>query len=394
MRRLALLPAILILCFALIATFGWAGDMFDWPVNGQVLKQFTPNEHRGVDISASVGDPVVAAQDGVVHWVGRLPGGEPCISIDHPNGLSTTYLPVKATVSKGQPVKKGEKIGELSSEIDKSSDVSHLHLGLFKTATRSNKQYLNPLDYLSEPEGKSGEENGVPAVEKPDTGAGGLPGAEEEPGRAPSEGEPVAGEIPQEIPEDRAAAVPVTPVENPEPLNQPVQAKPDPFGGPATDGLRAGEGIIVVPGPLDTPAILSNSAPVKLSPASSQQAVSGMGKDTDKRSGNALDAAVGSQARLGALAYASAKATRPVNPFGTTVAGREGAMNGEDRASSARQQGLLGRIKAVNILFNWQYLPEALSLLTVLSVSLLGIRFARKLKDIEPHGMVNAGASC
>jgi len=387
MRKLALLPAVLIICLVLLATFSWAGDMFDWPVNGQVLKQFIQNEHRGVDISASVGDPVVAAQDGVVHWIGKLPGGEPCISIDHPNGLSTTYLPVKATVSKGQSIKKGEKIGELSSEIDKSSDAPHLHLGLFKTETRLNKQYLNPLDYLSERESRLGEEDDVPAVEKPDAGAGGLPGAGEEPGKTPVEDEPVAGEIP----EDRVAVSPVTPEQKPSPVQQtPDQAKPALGGSEVVGKARTDEGALVEPSRASVSVVSNKDKITGASPALSAQAVSG----ASKKSRGELGATGGLRAGLKIAGSNSVKPTRPVNPFAAPMADRGGAADGGAGTKSARHPGLLGQGKTTSALFGWRYLPEALSLLTVLSVILLSIRCARKLKEIELPRMANAGASC
>lgn len=149
MRKTAIF-VVALLFFVLIVSTAWAEDTFVWPVNGEIIKHFDPDEHRGVDIAANAGDNVLSSQDGVVNWIGRTPRGEPCISIDHPSGLTSTYLPVRATVSKGQSVNAGDVLGTLSSEIDKSSDVEHLHLGLFDTSTRDNKIYVNPEDYLPE----------------------------------------------------------------------------------------------------------------------------------------------------------------------------------------------------------------------------------------------------
>lgn len=391
MRRLALLPAVLIICLVLLATFSWAGDMFDWPVNGQVLKQFIPNEHRGVDISASVGEPVVAAQDGVVHWTGKLPGGEPYISIDHPNGLSTTYLPVRTTVSKGRSIKKGEKIGEMSSETDKSSDVPHLHFGLFKTETRSDKQYLNPLDYLSEREGGSGKENDAPAVEKPDAGSGRLPSAGEEPGNIPVEDEPVAGEIPEEIPEDRVAVAPVAPEQKPSPVQQaPDQAKSALGGSAVVVQPNVDEVALAEPRLASTLVASSKDKIIGASPALPAQAVSG----ASKKSPGELGTAGGPWTALKIPGSSSIKATRPVNPFAAPTAAKGGITDGEAGTRSVRRPGLLGQGKTTSALFGWRYLPEVLSFLTVLAVVLLSIRFARKLKEIEPPRMANVGVSC
>jgi len=146
-RHLSLIVA-LIVCTILLMPAAWAGDAFVWPVNGEIIEAFIPDKHRGIDISANVGDTVLASKEGVVYWVGRTPRGEPCISIDHPNGLTTTYLPVEAFVSEGQSVSAGDEIGLLSADGDISSEEPHLHFGLFHTATRANKKYLDPAVYL------------------------------------------------------------------------------------------------------------------------------------------------------------------------------------------------------------------------------------------------------
>ncbi|MHB8842251.1 MAG: M23 family metallopeptidase [Candidatus Aquicultor sp.] len=162
-RRTIAVPIVVLLCFvSLIATAG-AADKFTWPIGGEVIKPFDLDEHRGIDIAGATGDSIIAAQEGVVYWIGKTPRGEPCISIDHPGGITTTYLPVTASVSKGQIVKAGDTIGKLSSEIDKSSSVQHLHLGLFETTTRDNKKYLDPCNYLSDVSGAT-EDKHEPAI--------------------------------------------------------------------------------------------------------------------------------------------------------------------------------------------------------------------------------------
>ncbi|MBS3908590.1 MAG: M23 family metallopeptidase [Actinobacteria bacterium] len=148
-RKYAFFGYALLLLFTLPTPAALAGVYLSWPTDGAIITPFSPGEHRGIDIAAAVGSRIAAAEEGVVYWVGRTPRGEPCVSIDHPDGHSTSYFPVEAGVAKGQNVAKGAVIGALSADGDPSSEEPHLHFGLFETATRDDKRYLNPQDYLT-----------------------------------------------------------------------------------------------------------------------------------------------------------------------------------------------------------------------------------------------------
>lgn len=149
LKKYIILPIAAILYLMLLLPITSAAGTFTRPVDGEILEAFSRGAHRGIDIAANVGDPVLAAQEGIVYWVGKTPRGEPCISVDHPDGLTTTYLPVEASVHEGQSISAGEKLGVLTADGDISSETPHLHLGLFTTATRHNKRYLDPADYLA-----------------------------------------------------------------------------------------------------------------------------------------------------------------------------------------------------------------------------------------------------
>ncbi len=112
----------------------------------RILRGFDPPAqrwlagHRGVDLGARAGDPVLAAADGTVSFAGRV-GGRPVLSIDHGGGFSTTYEPVTALVSRGQQVWRGEQIGAIGAGGHCSRRC--LHWGL-----REAGGYRNPLDLL------------------------------------------------------------------------------------------------------------------------------------------------------------------------------------------------------------------------------------------------------
>lgn len=124
---------------------------FGWPLPGfpVVLRRFDPPEtpygrgHRGVDLGAPAGGEVLAVGPGIVVFAGPV-AGRPVISIDHPNGLRTTYEPVTATVTPGQPVVRGQPIGALQPGHSGCAAAACLHWGV-----RRGEEYLDPLWLLS-----------------------------------------------------------------------------------------------------------------------------------------------------------------------------------------------------------------------------------------------------
>ena len=124
---------------------------FGWPLAGfpAVLRPFDPPElpygrgHRGVDLGGWDGQPVLAAGDGVVAFAGMV-AGKPVVSVDHPNGLRTTYEPVLATVTAGQRVARGDPIGTLRAGHAGCVAAACLHWGV-----RCGDEYLDPLWLLS-----------------------------------------------------------------------------------------------------------------------------------------------------------------------------------------------------------------------------------------------------
>ena len=99
--------------------------------------------HRGVDLSLPVGGQVVAAGDGVVAFAGVV-AGMPTVSVDHADGIRTTYQPVHARVTRGEQVREGQEIGTLGHPVD---GWPGLHWG----ARRGADDYVNPLSLLDAP---------------------------------------------------------------------------------------------------------------------------------------------------------------------------------------------------------------------------------------------------
>ena len=119
------------------------------PSPARVLRGFDAPEqkwspgHRGVDMALSVGSPVVAAEDGEVAFVGTV-AGKPVVSIDHADGVRTTYQPVHGSVKQGQKVREGQVIGRLGNPVD---GYPGLHWG----ALIAKDTYIDPLTLLDMP---------------------------------------------------------------------------------------------------------------------------------------------------------------------------------------------------------------------------------------------------
>jgi len=118
---------------------------YAWPVIGPVINGFRPPSspygpgHRGIDIAAPIGTPVVAAADGVVAFAGSV-GGNLYVSIDHLDGVRTTYSYLSSiAVHRGDTVVQGEVVGA-SGHGHPSIPTDHLHFG-----ARYQGAYIDPL---------------------------------------------------------------------------------------------------------------------------------------------------------------------------------------------------------------------------------------------------------
>lgn len=114
-------------------------------------------KHTGIDIivrdaaggNISNGKKIVAAQGGTVFSSGWNGAYGKCVIIDHGGGLLTLYGHCSAlSVSTGNTVSKGQKIGEIGSTGN--STGPHLHFGV-KTNNNGTIQWVQPLNYISKP---------------------------------------------------------------------------------------------------------------------------------------------------------------------------------------------------------------------------------------------------
>lgn len=96
--------------------------------------------HRGIDVAASPGAPVVAPAAGTVRFAGQV-AGRGVVAIDHGGGVVSAIEPVDAIVAAGSPVAAGDPTGVVSS--GGHCDASCVHFGV-----RVDGEYVSPFLFL------------------------------------------------------------------------------------------------------------------------------------------------------------------------------------------------------------------------------------------------------
>jgi murein DD-endopeptidase MepM/ murein hydrolase activator NlpD len=102
--------------------------------------------HRGVDLTATVGQVVMAPADGVVTFAGRVVD-RGVLTVRHLGGLRSSVEPVSALLPVGTPVRRGEPIGTVSADRGHCPPATCLHWGV-----RRGEAYVDPLSLLGPPQ--------------------------------------------------------------------------------------------------------------------------------------------------------------------------------------------------------------------------------------------------
>ncbi|MHA7135592.1 M23 family metallopeptidase [Oerskovia turbata] len=123
------------------------------PVEGEpiVLRGFLPPDqdwlagHRGVDLEAPPGTPVLAPADGVVTFTGTVVD-RGVVVIQHADGLRSSLEPVDGTLGPGTTVRRGETVGTVqgSPGAGHCLPASCAHWGV-----RRGDVYVDPLALLA-----------------------------------------------------------------------------------------------------------------------------------------------------------------------------------------------------------------------------------------------------
>ena len=125
-----------------------SGGNFMWPVTSKkVISDFGPKgrgkANDGINIASSDGEPVWAAADGEVVYVGNeLKGYGNMVLIKHAGDRATTYAHMsRATVDKYDHVKQGDIIGYVGTTGSVKEPQLHF-------AIREGKEAVDPLKYF------------------------------------------------------------------------------------------------------------------------------------------------------------------------------------------------------------------------------------------------------
>jgi murein DD-endopeptidase MepM/ murein hydrolase activator NlpD len=111
--------------------------------SGRVFNGALTARHLGVDFRGAVGEPIRAANRGVVALVDRFFLAGNVVYIDHGGGVVTAYFHMSKTlVATGDTVKRGQVIGLVGNTGRVTGP--HLHW-----AARYGAQTVNPLDLIS-----------------------------------------------------------------------------------------------------------------------------------------------------------------------------------------------------------------------------------------------------
>src|SRR6266576_5269836 len=144
----------LIVAFAAALVIVPTAGAWTWPVKGPVLQKFVlgddpyaAGQHRGIDIGAGAGEPVLAPASGLVSFAGTVPVSGECVTIQTADGYSVTLTHLGSmSVQRGASVAEGDAVGTVGPSGELEHDVPYVHLGVRRSEDPNG--YVDPLLFL------------------------------------------------------------------------------------------------------------------------------------------------------------------------------------------------------------------------------------------------------
>jgi murein DD-endopeptidase MepM/ murein hydrolase activator NlpD len=125
---------------SIMPTTGWLSSQFTRSRFHPILHENRP--HKGIDVTAPVGTPIVAPATGRVAFAGTDKGFGLTVEIDHGNGIRTRFAHCsRLAVKAGQQVTRGQLIAAVGSTG--LSTAPHLHYEI-----HVDGQPVDPLKYV------------------------------------------------------------------------------------------------------------------------------------------------------------------------------------------------------------------------------------------------------
>jgi peptidoglycan LD-endopeptidase LytH len=103
--------------------------------------------HRGIDIFAPRGTPVIAVIEGIISYIGDQPKGGHCLWLTTESGTSFYYAHLErwaAGLYEGMEVQRGDILGYVGNTGNAISTPPHLHFGI-----NQNDEMVNPYPILA-----------------------------------------------------------------------------------------------------------------------------------------------------------------------------------------------------------------------------------------------------
>lgn len=116
-----------------------ATSQLEMPVAGSIIRPYVKGKNDGVDIKATAGTPIRAAEAGTVAAITKDTEQVPILVLRHANGLLTVYANIDGiAVKKGDTVKRGQAIAKL-----RAGEPAFVHFEV-----RKGYDSVDPMPYL------------------------------------------------------------------------------------------------------------------------------------------------------------------------------------------------------------------------------------------------------
>jgi murein DD-endopeptidase MepM/ murein hydrolase activator NlpD len=147
----------LVVLFTLALLVAPAAQGWSWPAGGprSILREFSfspadphaPGQHRGIDLGARLGTPVLAPASGTVAFAGTVATGGKTVTIRTPDGYTATVQHLgSVAVARGTAVLENQVIGAVG--FSGVSEYAEPYVYLSVRVTAEPYGFVDPVELL------------------------------------------------------------------------------------------------------------------------------------------------------------------------------------------------------------------------------------------------------